>query len=759
MKQQLRHIYEELSNGRLSQSEALEKIKALKQQEHTQAGAVLLAAPVWQVATIDAAEPVDSTERHVVLCELPGIDVEPLLPGSHCMTLVADPRHTIAQRYGSHALACFGRLQTILNAKPRGTVLVQVVVANDDERALQAGLSGLLKTAALENPRIVGQLVLVSPAVTAEELVRCLEAERRSTDAIVRYEDGVRQVVRWQEAPADAAPVAFKNDGVYLITGGAGALGLLFAKEILARTADARIVLTGRKASFDGITDSRVTYRQLDLTDGDQVQQLIATLPGLSGILHCAGMIADNFILRKPAAEFAEVLAPKVEGTIHLDEATRDLPLDFFVLFSSVVGAMGNVGQSDYAAANAFMDQFAVWRNRQVTAGRRHGRTRSINWSLWEAGGMGAGEENRELLEQSTGIQPMRTATGLDAFHRSLALAGDQLLVAEGDLARIREALRTGRPVQPAPAALAEAPPVDAQDLLQKTEEYLRRQCAELLKLPFEAIDPQAALEKYGIDSILAMKLTNHLEKSFGSLSKTLFFEYQTIRALSEYFVQSQAARLAALFPRTELQAVEPRRRPAPVKPARRAAAPASDKPRSEKPGRDKADEPIAIVGLSGRYPEAVDLEAYWSNLRDGKDCIIEVPQERWDWREYYSDDRTKGGHHYSKWGGFIAGVDEFDPLFFNISPKEARLIDPQERLFLQHAWMAVEDAGYTRASLQVPYEDDLAGQVGVYVGVMFTEYQLFGRKDLGVASSGASIANRVSYALNLHGPSVTFDT
>jgi len=173
----------------------------------------------------------------------------------------------------------------------------------------------------------------------------------------------------------------------------------------------------------------------------------------------------------------------------------------------------------------------------------------------------------------------------------------------------------------------------------------------------------------------------------------------------------------------------------------------------------------VAIIGLSGRYPEAVDVAAYWENLRAGRDCIVEVPRERWDWREYYSEDRSRSGQHYSKWGGFIAGVDEFDPLFFNISPREAKTMDPQERLFLQHAWMAMEDAGYTRAGLQVACEQDLAGQVGVYVGVMYSEYQLFGAqasvggRRVGIAGSVASIANRVSYVLNLHGPSVTLDT
>src|SRR5262249_48090603 len=146
---------------------------------------------------------------------------------------------------------------------------------------------------------------------------------------------------------------------------------------------------------------------------------------------------------------------------------------------------------------------------------------------------------------------------------------------------------------------------------------------------------------------------------------------------------------------------------------------------------RSTHSEPIAIVGLSGRYPGALDVDGYWRNLRDGKDCITEVPRERWDWREYYSEDRGKQGYHYSNWGGFIEGVDEVDPRFFGSSPREAVFIDPQERLFLQHVWMALEDAGETRSSLQRPHEHDESGQVGVYAGVMYSEYQLFGAEAL----------------------------
>ncbi|MGZ5445522.1 MAG: SDR family NAD(P)-dependent oxidoreductase [Thermoanaerobaculia bacterium] len=749
---------------------------------------VLLAAPVWRASDVGtfAAE---SVEHHVLLCERSRGEAEQIasfLPRSHCLSLQAAPAETIARRYSSHAIACFERVQSILAGRPGGNVLVQIVVTAEGEQALLAGLSGLLKTAAQENPRLVGQVILVPPGLTAEELGRVLREEKGGApDPVVRYEQHSRQVLRWQEIEAATeAPMAFKDRGVYLITGGLGAVGRLFGREILEQTTDAHVVLTGRgeldaekRALLDELSagSGRVTYRRLDLTDLDQVRQAIVALKEehgrLDGILHCAGMIADNFLLKKGVAELEAVLAPKVAGTVHLDEASRDLELDFFMLFSSFAGALGNVGQADYAAANAFMDQFSTWRNRLVATRQRHGRTRSIGWPLWEAGGMKMDAATQERLERSTGMQPMQTPSGLRAFHRSLALPYDHLLVMEGDLARMRIALMDPPPVpveRVAEPSRIDAEGIDAgieaETFAEKTEEYLRKQLSGLLKLPWQAIDAEAPLEEYGIDSMLAMKLTNQLEETFGSLPKTLFFEVQTIRALRDHFLAQYASELTALFapsiaPESRSKAVVSHR-PAPAISTRRFSA-----PRAASTGAAAEPEPIAIIGLSGRYPGAIDVEAYWNNLRDGRDSIVEVPRERWDWREYFGEDRNGNGRHSSKWGGFIDGVDEFDPLFFNISPKDAKYIDPQERLFLQHAWMAVEDAGYTRAALQIPHERDLPGQVGVYVGVMWSEYQLFGTEAnaedlrMGFAGNLASIANRVSYALNLHGPSMTLDT
>ncbi|MBV9493611.1 MAG: SDR family NAD(P)-dependent oxidoreductase, partial [Acidobacteria bacterium] len=703
----------------------------------------LLAVPTWQTVAAEQGS-VAYAERHILLCEL-----AQQIPDS--IVLSRDAEKNIAERYEAHALACFEQIRAMLQRKPEGNVLVQLVV---EEQTPFAGLSGMLKTATLENPRLVGQLIVVPADVTSEALMQVLETEKNGSEAVIRYQDGAREVLRWQEVAFDAAPSrAFKEGGVYLITGGLGALGLIFAKEILEQSANAHVILTGR-APLSGdkqrVLDGRAHYEQVDLGDLDQVRALIDGIVRnhgrLDGILHSAGMTADNFLLKKTAAEVAQVFAPKVAGTLHLDLASADVELDFFVLFSSITGAMGKPGQADYAAANAFLDQFAAHRNEQVQAGLRHGRMRSINWPLWQAGGMTIDDSARDLMEQATGLRPMQTGTGLRAFARSLELPHAQVLVAEGDLARIRRSLfavttRT-------PERVTARVEVDAADLTAQTHEYLRKEFSEILKMPAHKIDVQAPLEEYGIDSVQAMRLTSQLEKVFGSLSKTLFFEYQTIAALAAYLVKAHASVVREKFGTTA--------QPVKAQSVTRAAIPVPSQPRVSIAAA-KSNE-IAIVGLAGRYPQAATLQEFWTNLQNGRDSVTEIPMERWDHGRYFDPRPSTVGKTYSKWGGFLSDVDRFDPLFFNISPKEAAAIDPQERLFLETAWETIEDAGYTRQSLA-------GGRVGVYVGVMYGQYELYGaeamlRGDVTVpVSSYASIANRVSYFFDFHGPSMALDT
>lgn len=705
-----------------------------------------------------------------------------------------DLADSVSETYGSVALACFETVRRVLKGKPKGQSLVQVVVAEREGALIFAGLSGLFETAALENPNLVGQVIFVPSGIPAADLAQHLRAEGGSPrDRVIRITREGRQRQRWQpidmgrnpDAAFSETQSAFREHGVYLITGGLGGLGILFAREILHKTARARVVLTGRAAKtgkkrpvLESLRDyaDRVDYRQADVTDQGQVGQLIESITKdygrLNGIIHSAGVLQDDFIIKKTPEKFRQVLRPKVAGTHNLDSASQALDLDFFLLFSSIASWAGNVGQADYAAANGFMEQFAHIRNEWVGAGKRSGKTLALGWPHWLDGGMNIDAASMTLLEQRTGLRSMETAAGMAALYQCLALPQHHVMVMWGDLADMRRALDAdlNQPVA-APEAKADAggtvaaAPAIAGDLAVRTREFLRAEFSGVLKIPVQRIDIRAPLENYGIDSILAMNLTNQLEASFGSLPKTLFFEYLTIDELAGYFLRSHAAKLNGLFAvdqgrGSDVPAAKPAAVAASPLPAAQIVLPQGRRSRSRflpspAPANVSAlppvNEPIAIVGLSGRYPEARDIEAFWCNLRDGKDCITEIPKERWDWKAYFSEDKTKEGCHYSKWGGFIEGVDEFDPRFFNIAPREARTIDPQERLFLQHAWMAVEDAGYTRASLQIPHQSGLPGQVGVYAGVMYGEYNLSG--------SLASIANRVSYFLNLHGPSITLDT
>jgi len=294
---------------------------------------------------------------------------------------------------------------------------------------------------------------------------------------------------------------------------------------------------------------------------------------------------------------------------------------------------------------------------------------------------------------------------------------------------------------------------------------------SSVLKLPAERIEADAPMEAYGIDSVMVMQLTAQLEQSFGSLSKTLFFEYQSIQELTGYFLSFHHDQLLPLLGLGERGAGNQ----VGAAQARQAAAPAPA--RALLDGRSRfATVPgarreqtgaldVAIIGASGRYPKARNLGEFWKNLSQGVDCITEIPPERWDHSLYFDPDKNAPGKTYSKWGGFLDGVDRFDPLFFNITPREAEIMDPQERLFLECVYATIEDAGYTRETLAPDQEFGLSGNVGVFVGVMYEEYQLYGAQEqargraIALSGTASSIANRVSYFCNFHGPSLALDT
>ena len=1094
----------------------------------------LLAVPVWQASGAKASvEDIECAEHDLVLCELSQVNVEQLkllLPHIQCLVLEAGREKDIAQRYSEYAQECFAWIGAILRGKPQDRVLFQIVVAHHEETVLLAGLTGLLKTAGLENPQLLGQVILVPSDITTEELGRHLEQEKRvgGEDGLIRYEAGERQVLSWQEVAEEEEkmPTVFQDQGAYLITGGLGGLGVVFAKEILEQTRKARVVLTGRsalsaekQARLEGLPAGRVSYRQVDVCDLEQIEQLILAIREeygqLTGILHSAGMVADNFIVKKVTGEYSEVLAPKVKGTYNLDEASRDVGLDFFVLFSSIAGVLGNVGQADYASANGFMDQFAGYRNRKVAAKQRHGRTRSINWGLWQAGGMGIDAASQELMQQTTGLQPMQTATGLKAFHRSLALPYDQVLVVEGDLPKIATYLQkagifnppsdtaTGDPYQyinkaeefysettsrassefkeeyltfapfekkkpgfsmsrfflapenhadeaayvlarqiqmrqvlfcredfeqltsvldigcghgtdviqigalfphlqahgytitrdqailgnqrisaynsaasrtkihhkdssqdpfpsqydlvfgievsfhirnkvglfsnicnslnedgrilladyvsnlqgsvddpnveisiptqrewarltslfhleideiidvspeisnflydpdakdnikqlseiyqktltnyanqsssldrgwlsyvliklkrnlhwsqgqieshnlarlqdptpyavalkamlrqprvfyppryassndpsfenrvtgtgqdqlhrrvlneparPLPNNLSNAEAHASQATFDQLQQQLKTILATVLRLPTSIIDADKPFAELGLDSFLGVETIVAINKKYGTeLSNIKLFDYPTVKEFS-------------LFLEREIKKLPGYSLPVAAAPAAGSLLPMApsypilqkrihlDQSARTTTRNQTPDDKIAIIGMSGRYPQASNLQQYWDNLVESRNCIVEVPSFRWDINRYYHPDPSRRDKTNSKWLGALDDIDCFDPLFFRISPQEAEFMDPQDRLFLQESYKAFEDAGYSGDTLNNK-------KCGVYLGISTNEYELRFRHN-GVltpsvtSNSHAIAAARIAYHLNLKGPAISVDT
>ncbi|EPH43452.1 hypothetical protein STRAU_3486 [Streptomyces aurantiacus JA 4570] len=328
----------------------------------------------------------------------------------------------------------------------------------------------------------------------------------------------------------------------------------------------------------------------------------------------------------------------------------------------------------------------------------------------------------------------------------------------------------------PAPAPIpasapAPVPAVATPDRLDAIRRAVIATVSEQLKVPAEEIDGDGEFGEYGFDSISLTALADRLGGRFGlSLAPTVFFEHRTVDSVSAHLAEmadtADTADTADMAETIPVPATEPT--PAPAGEVRDEEAayaePEGAEPKSAEPegAEPEGAEPIAVVGMSGSFPQAPDLSAFWDNLYAGRDCITEIPEDRWDWRALAADPSVPEGRKPVRWGGFLDGVDRFDPLFFGISPREARTMDPQQRLLLTHAWQALEDAGYAPSSLA---GSDTAVLIGTapsgYGTLVMGQSEGPGGGD-GYAATGVSGSvgpNRVSYLLDLHGPSEPVET
>ncbi|TYB50687.1 SDR family NAD(P)-dependent oxidoreductase [Nonomuraea sp. PA05] len=261
----------------------------------------------------------------------------------------------------------------------------------------------------------------------------------------------------------------------------------------------------------------------------------------------------------------------------------------------------------------------------------------------------------------------------------------------------------------------------------QETVEWLLRRTAELLSAPVSDLSPDTPFSQLGLSSMQAVELAGDLERWSGrSLSPTIAYDYPTADAVAAYLTSS---------------------------PEQQAAHGGS------RERRDGHPEPIAIVGIGCRLPGADGPESFWKALRAGKDAIREVPADRWDGEALYDPDPDRPGRMNTRWGGFLDDVESFDADFFAISAREAARMDPQQRLLLEVAWEALEDAGVPASGLS-------GARAGVFVGASTYDHGASllssGAEPEAYDGTGAAlsvIANRLSYCLNLRGPSMAVDS
>jgi acyl transferase domain-containing protein len=426
---------------------------------------------------------------------------------------------------------------------------------------VQAPVWGLARTLALEHPNL--RCVRVDLPADAQESVGSLVSELSgdATDDEVAFRAGARYVPRLRRVTQPSSPpVVFDANGTYLVTGGLGAIGLETADWLVARGAR-RLVLTGRSGANEAAEARLARLRaggasidvvRADVSRREDVDRLIAGIAvtpyPLKGIFHSAGVLDDGVALQQDWNRLRKVLAPKLKGAWNLHLASAGLPLDCFVLYSSLASLLGSAGQSNYAAGNAFLDALAHMRRAQSLAAL------SVNWGAWGGAGMAAALDaagSRRLAE--AGIQTMDAEAAFAGLDRAMASGLAQVGVLSVDwdrYARYRGADDEFFAGLSAPASTAAEPAASPgpflPDVLKEAPEerrralvlqHVRRAALTVLGVPpSHALDDDQGLRDAGLDSLMALELKNRLQAATGlTLPTTLAFDYPTTAALTDF--------------------------------------------------------------------------------------------------------------------------------------------------------------------------------------------------------------------------------
>ncbi|MQA07912.1 MAG: SDR family NAD(P)-dependent oxidoreductase [Pseudonocardiaceae bacterium] len=615
------------------------------------------------------------------------------------------------------------------------------------------------------------------PALLATEI-----GEREPTSALYTGGHRYTQCIRPVEHESATAAAPLRSGGTYLITGGTGGLGTIFGTW-LAREYRAQLVLLARGARDEDVVRrlgeleaagaTATLYCQADVCDATAlstaVDAAVDRFGRIDGVLHAAGVEQHGSIADRHPDTFNRVVAPKVAGTVNLENALAGRQPDFLCYFSSSAAVLGDFGSCDYAFGNRFQMSYARQLAKQDHSGPRR---LAINWPLWNGDGMDFSDDTaKQFYLRSSGQRLLEPTEGTALFRELLGRKEPQYLALAGQPDRIRAMLRLDADSQQE-AADGAAGTTSAQRL----DNALRDIASRILRLPSGRLAPDESFQHFGFDSISLVEFAGVIAEQLGvEFTPDLFFSYTTLAELSAFLLERYPQQVASRYGNAaassdhsgsdapashrhaESTGLGARRRTRPATRSRFATEPPPHRSSvaggraSVEEGEDPAvaelgaasTEQIAIIGMSGRFPQAHNVDELWEILAESKRAIAPGPVDR---DPSWSDGK---GRHL----GWIPGAAEFDPRFFEIAPSEAATMDPRQRLLLEHMWQALEDAACG--------PEQVAGEkVGVFVGVEEGDYRLLAAGEEGItANHNAVLAARLSYFLNLSGPCLAINT
>ncbi|MCG8673433.1 MAG: SDR family NAD(P)-dependent oxidoreductase [Pseudomonadales bacterium] len=617
---------------------------------------------------------------------------------------------------------------------------------------------GFAKSVALELGENWGGIVDFSDVIDQEISHNQLwqEISNDNAEDVVRYLGQSRSVLRLKpQATFDSQGMGeLNNEASYLITGGMGGLGLQVLNT-LANAGAKHFVLVSRRSNLENCSDVvrdqiesliqsygvSVQIVNLDVSDRDSLISLVESIQKgdhpLRGVVHAAGVSDIKLTKEMTLKDYQAVSDVKTLGGLNLHHATEHLTLDFFSVFSSIASVWGSGGMAHYSAANHFLDGLVAYRRANNLPAN------GFNWGPWGEVGMAAGDAVEEtqkrglrLLEPDTAIALMEHYWHVDEasiivdvdwqqFRSIMELRKDHPLFGQ-----LGKALTTTKVTGEKSAFLKSLYSLSVEERQSKIQEHLQVMLNRIIgKSESETIDPELPLMDLGIDSIMALEIKKQLEAETGETVKaTLIFDYPTINKISAHFAHT-------LFDEEpEHQAIQ---------------------------GSQISREPIAIVGIGSRLPKAPNGPGdFWRLLKNGESGIDDKPDQRWDIDTYLDTNPDIPGKSYTFSAGLIDDIEGFDGKLFGIAPRELESMEPQQRLALEAAWGALENAGCK--------PKDIAGsKTGVFMGVGANEYirscaDSAREEDIMFIPTGNAlnvIAGRVAFTLGLNGPCMAVDT